>query len=109
MPVLNSTYSQQERVDKEASIFSIGGYCAYNLISVDSEAFCSFFFSCDTLEERQWVSSKLKRTLKILLRSGHMVHAKHDKQSVIIILYIKKKEQYITLNTPPTLYEASRI
>ena len=38
-----------------------------------------------------------------------MVHAKHDKQSVIIILYIKKKEQYITLNTPPTLYKASRI
>ena len=77
MPVLSSTYSQQERVDKEASIFSIGGYCAYNLISVDSEAFCSFFFSCDTLEERQWVSSKLKRTLNLLLRSGHMVHAKH--------------------------------
>ena len=109
MPVLSSTYSQQERVDKEASIFSIGGYCAYNLISVDSEAFCSFFFSCDTLEERQWVSSKLKRTLNLLLRSGHMVHAKLDKSSVIIILYIKKKEQYITLNTPPTLYEASRI
>lgn len=64
MPVLSSTYSQQERVDKEASIFSIGGYCAYNLISVDSEAFCSFFFSCDTLEERQWVSSKL-RTLNL--------------------------------------------
>ena len=94
MPVLSSTYSQQERVDKEASIFSIGGYCAYNLISVDSEAFCSFFFSCDTLEERQLVSSKLKRTLNLLLRSGHMVHAKHDKKSVIIILYIKKGAVY---------------
>lgn len=95
MPVLSSTYSQQERVDKEASIFSIGGYCAYNLISVDSEAFCSFFFSCDTLEERQWVSSKLKRTLLLLLRSGHMVHAKHDKKSVIIILYIKKRSSIL--------------
>ena len=109
MPVLNSTYSQQERVDKEASIFSIGGYCAYNLISVDSEAFCSFFFSCDTLEERQWVSSKLKRTLNLLLRSGHMVHAKHDKIDCHNYTLYKKKEQYITLNTPPTLYEASRI
>ena len=88
MPVLNSTYSQQERVDKEASIFSIGGYCAYNLISVDSEAFCSFFFSCDTLEERQWVSSKLKRTLNLLLRSGHMVHAKHDKCVIIILIQL---------------------
>lgn len=42
---LDKTYSQLANVDKEASIFSTGGYCAYSNISVDSDAFLPFFSS----------------------------------------------------------------
>ena len=42
------THTQSVRVDKEASIFSIGGYCAYNLISSDSGALFPCFCSCLT-------------------------------------------------------------
>ena len=45
---LSETHSQLASVDNDASIFSTGGYCAYNLISFDSEALQPFFSSCYT-------------------------------------------------------------
>jgi len=43
--VLWKTYSQRVSVDKEASIFSIGGYWANKSTRLASDAFCPFFSS----------------------------------------------------------------
>ena len=50
--IVSLAYSQHARVDKEASIFSIGGSCMYSSTLVASAVFCPFFSSYIDMVQR---------------------------------------------------------
>ena len=83
------TYTQFVRVDKEASIFSIGGYCAYSLTSSDSDAFFSCFCSCLSQIQYKikclgnWVYAKLPLRLHIYFPNIFLIWNDYNNLKVI--------------------------